>query len=200
MKNDMNWEEIEKNIKQINKIVADCEEPVKERCFELLFGLKYGNVTPTIDTPPVADEKIDALGQENRKPAYELPGNVLVLLRKNGLTEVDLEKLFMLGHEPILSIYKVDHSKMSQAQVQKTFMILLENALSTGQFRANYSEIRDTCKEEGLVDGNFTGNLKSRAEYFKGAITEKSIDSNGVVELSGLGMIKLAEIIKQLAQ
>lgn len=200
MEKELNWTQIEKEVEEINKIVKTCPEMVQEKCFELLFNLKCGVISKTPSKSIPVKEENDKQKEVKPKTGYKLPGNVLVLLRKNGLSETDLEKLFMLDHKPILPLYKVDVSKMSQAQIQKVFMILLENALSTGQFKADYAEIRDACKEEGLFDGNFATNLKNRSDCFKGAITKKSIDNSGTVELSGPGMIKVAEIIKQLAQ
>ena len=42
--------------------------------------------------------------------------------------------------------------------------------------------------------------LKRNHAMFRGAIDKDSIDENGVVELTGGGMEKLAEVIKELGQ
>ena len=49
-------------------------------------------------------------------------------------------------------------------------------------------------------DGNFTANLRSRANFFRGPITGKSVKDTDIVELSGEGLTKLAELIKELGQ
>ena len=79
-------------------------------------------------------------------------------------------------------------------------MVLLENGLLNGQFRAPYAELRDTVKEDGLYDGNFTTLLKRHHALFKGAISAKAIDEAEVVELTGEGYERLAEIVKELAE
>ncbi len=50
------------------------------------------------------------------------------------------------------------------------------------------------------MDGNFNKTLKRDYDLFRSAITESSIDTNATVELSGGGMQKLAEIVKELGQ
>ncbi len=197
------WKKVQEEVDEINNIVSKSPENVQEKCFEMLFGLAFGNIDFNLpvekgqEQEEVANE--DAVTQ-SMSQGYKLPGNVLVMLRKNGLSEKDLEKLFMLDHEPILPIYKINSDQMAKAQVQKVFMILLENALSSGQFKADYIEVRETCREEGLFDSNFTTSLKNQHKFFKGAITEKKINEAGAVELSGQGYVKMAEIIRDLIQ
>ncbi len=199
--NTEDWQQLAATIEEINKVVRACPESVQEKCFELLFDLKIlGHKIQPIPLQGVQTAEEIKDGVKSPVPPYKLPGNVLVILKKNNLSEKDLEKLFMLDHQPILPIFKIDSSKLAVAQVQQVFMILLENALTTGQFKALYSDIRDACKDAGFHDSNFTANLKKHFESFKGTITEKTIDENGTVELSPQGLSKLAEIIKQLAQ
>ena len=105
----------------------------------------------------------------------------------------------MLDHEPLLPIYKLP-TQTAQAQLYKVMMILLENGLLNNTLSAAYPELRDSVKEDGLMDGNFNKTLKRNHDLFRGAITESSIETNATVELSGAGMQKLAEIVKELSQ
>ena len=119
---------------------------------------------------------------------------------RNEVTKEQLEKLFMLDHQPLLPIYKIPTGNTAKAQLSKVLMVLLENGLLNNALTAQYSELREAVKDDGLHDGNFNKVLKRNHALFRGAISEDSIDENGVVELTGTGMEKLAEVVKELAQ
>jgi hypothetical protein len=195
------YKQAKEHISQINAIVETCPDAVKEKCFELLFAHVFGKsfTTPTSSDPPAAKPA----AEEQHKPAApqtkKLQPNVLAFLRKHNLTEEELGKLFMLDHDPLLAVYKLPSGKQSQAQLYKVLLILLENGLLNNSLAARYSELRDTVKEDGLLDGNFNGTLKRNHALFRGAITEDSISVDGTVELSGAGMEKLAEIVKEFS-
>jgi hypothetical protein len=78
-------------------------------------------------------------------------------------------------------------------------MILLENGLLNNQLSAPYPELRDSIREDGLMDGNFNKMLKRNHELFKGAITKTGILEDQTVELTGAGMDRLGQIVKELA-
>ena len=203
MVKEIEWNKVLKDIEKINEIVGKCSENVQEKCFELLFNMQYGHpITETTSdlTKMVTKKTEKETKKEQTTSEYKLPGNVLAMLRKNGLTKDNLEKIYMLDHEPILPTYNIDTRKMATAQFQRTLMVLLENALTTGYFKAEYAEVRDTCKEEGVYDSNFTANLRAKAKYFRGPITSKSVNDTDVVELSGEGTTALAELIRELGQ
>src|ERR1700745_2768778 len=90
--------------------------------------------------------------------------------------------------------------KTFQAQLCKVMMVLLENGLLNNHLSAPYPELRESVKEDGLLDGNFNMVLKRNHELFKGAITKDSIKEGGAVELDGVGLTRLAEILKELGQ
>jgi hypothetical protein len=112
----------------------------------------------------------------------------------------DIEKLFLLDHEPLLPVYKVPTGKMAHAQMCKVMMVLLENGLLNNQLSAPYPELRESVREDGFYDGNFNGQLKRNHSLFKGAITKDRIKEEEVVELTGAGLERLAEIVKELGQ
>jgi hypothetical protein len=121
----------------------------------------------------------------------KLPGNVLAFLRRHSFHRETLDKLFMLDQTPHLPVYKIDASITSKAQLQKVLMILLENAILSGSFKAPYKEIRASCKEVGLFDGNFNKTLKSNAGLFKGAVTTDKINDDAELELTGTKKFKV---------
>jgi len=190
-------------IAQINAIVESCPDTVKEKCFELLFAVVFGSVK---STAPAGQAEAHATPQEAEKPTVpvpsqgkKLPSNVLAFTRRYSVTEDELGKLFILDHEPLLPIYKLP-TKTAQAQLYKVMMILLENGLLNNSLSAPYPELRESVKEDGLMDGNFNMTLKRNHELFRNAIAEDSIATDAIVELSGAGMQKLAEIVKELSQ
>jgi hypothetical protein len=190
------------DIAQIVDIVKTVPETLQQRCFELLFeaafselhlapaGLspkdKPGESSSSKENPPVLDKK--------------LPANVMAFAVRNGVTKEQLEKLFMLDHEPLLPIYKIPTGNIAKSQLTKALMILLENGLLNNSLTAQYSELREAAKDDGLHDSNFNKVLKRNHALFRGAISEDSIDESGVVELTGAGMEKLAEVVKELGQ
>ena len=195
------YKRAKEEIAEINAIVETCPDAVKEKCFELLFAQVFGTATaappqPEQPAPPKPPEEPEKQAAPQTK---KLPGNVVAFMRKNSVTEEELGKLFMIDHDPLLAIYKLPSSKQAQAQLYKVLLILLENGLLNNALTAPYTELRDSVKEDGLMDGNFNGTLKRNYSLFRGAIDEESIDVNGVVELSGAGMQKLAEIVKELS-
>jgi hypothetical protein len=203
---DFDFKYAKQAIAEINAIVETCPEALREKCFELLYGSAFGQV-PAFqqNSSRNASENVEKEREETppKAPALDqrkLPGNVLAFARRYSLSQPDIEKLFMLDHEPILPVYKINSSNSSKAQLQKVLMVLLENALLSNQFKAPYAEIRDSCKEDGLYDSNFNKALKRQHDLFKGAIYKDAIKEDETVELTGPGSEKLAEVVKELGQ
>jgi len=202
------YKRAKQEIAEINAIVETCPEGVREKCFELLFHAVFNTRPPAripheeaAQTPPPKPDKPaeDHPADPTRKDR-KLPPNVLAFARRHNITLEDLEKLFILDHEPLLPVYKIPAGKIVQAQLYKVMMILLENGLLNNQISAPYPELRESVKEDGLLDGNFNMNLKRNHSLFKGAITKDEIKQADVVELTGAGMERLAEIVKELGQ
>jgi hypothetical protein len=187
------------DIAEIVEIVKTVPEALQQRCFELLFEKAFSEAKPAPEPLPKLAEADKAPGQEpvNDK---KLPGNIRAILRRGDVTEDDIGKLFMLEHDPLLPVYKLPKGNITKAQMAKVMMVLLENGLLNNTISAPYAELREALKDEGLHDGNFNKALKRNADLFRGAITKSGIDENGTVELSGPGLEKLAETIKELAQ
>lgn len=202
-----NFADAKRQIDEILKIVETCPEPLREKCFEMLFAVVFsGTGRPALapakapdfmapDSPPEDVAKRQPPGSD-----YRLPSNIQAFSRKYEVSMDMLQKLFILDHEPLLPIYKITTKTTSAAQLQKVMMILLENGLLNNQFKANYTELRDTIKEAGLMDGNFNKALKANHRLFRGAVTKDKIVETETIELTGEGYERLAAIIKELAQ
>jgi hypothetical protein len=199
---DFDFASAQQKITEINKIIATCPDTVKEKAFELLFRLLFDKPAPASHQKPSAPKKEEAEGGGEKEPpapdGVKLPGNVLAFLRRHNVPREALDKLFMLDQTPHLQIYKIETSTTTKAQLQKVLMILLENAILSGSFKAPYKEIRESCKEAGLYDGNFNKTLKGNASLFKGAVTADKINDDAQLELTGEGQTRLAETIAEL--
>lgn len=203
---DFDFAAAQQRVAEINKIVDQCPDAVKAKAFELLFDQVYGAATTSHaasaqkSKPDLAQAGSAAAIPEPATPeAIKLPGNVQAFLRRTSTSKTVLDKLFMLDQDPMLPIYSIPTGVMAQAQLQKVLMVMLENALLNNQFKAPYAEVRDTCKEDGLFDGNFNKVLKKNSNLFKGAITPEKINEDEQIELTGDGMVRLAEVMKKLA-
>jgi hypothetical protein len=192
-------------IGEINAIVETCPEALKVKCFELLFTAVFGSEQ---ESAPVSDNSKDIPKEKEAKPRdaapiqqdRKLPSNVLAFARRHTITTSEIEKLFILDHEPILPVYKVPTGNMAKAQLYKVMMVLLLNGLLNNQLAVPYPELRETLREDGLFDGNFNKMLKRNHALFKGAVTKGSIQETGTVELSGAGFEHLAQLIKDASQ
>jgi hypothetical protein len=185
------------DIAQIVEIVNTVPEALQQRCFELLFDAVFSNVKPA--TEPKAEEQPEAAAEV--KPmaplSKKLPSNVLAFLRRQKLEPEDLGKLFMLDHEPLLPVYKMPNGAIAKSQLTKVLMVILENGLLNNSLSATYAELRGSVRDDGLYDGNF--NKLFRRDLFKG-VGKDGVTDDILIELSGTGMDKLAEVIKELGQ
>lgn len=185
------------DIAQIVEIVKTVPEALQQRCFELLFEAAFSNVKPAAE--PKVEEQPEAAAET--KPAApsskKLPPNVLAFLRRQKLEPEDLGKLFMLDHEPLLPVYKMPNGAIAKSQLIKVLMVILENGLLNNSLTATYAELRGSARDDGLFDGNF--NKLFKRDLFKG-VGKDGVTDDTLIELSGTGMDKLAEVIKELGQ
>ncbi|MEG6509210.1 hypothetical protein V6C03_09530 [Methyloligella sp. 2.7D] len=200
---DFDFKAARRQVTEILSIVEECPEPLKARCFELLFGVAFADlpkVNPQGKVPiPRSNVGLAANGSLQETGERELPGSVAVFARKYGVSSAQLHKLFLIDHDPILAVYKIKTKVKSRAQLQKVMMVLLENGLRNDRIKIAYPELRDAVRDAGLYDGNFNKTLKHNAGLFRGAITEAKILEGESVELTGKGMQRLADIVEDLA-
>ncbi|QDF40893.1 hypothetical protein FJN17_26830 [Bradyrhizobium symbiodeficiens] len=183
------------DISEIVEIVKTVPEALQQRCFELLFERAFseteasvkpgGAATPAEEpTPPGASDK-------------KLPSNVVAFMRRHNIPDSQLGKLFMIDHDPLLPVYKIPTGQMAKSQLIKVLMVILENGLLNNSLTATYAELRGSARDDDLYDGNF--NKLFRKDLFKG-VGKDGVNDDTVIELTGTGMDKLAEVIKELGQ
>ncbi|WP_316193858.1 hypothetical protein [Bradyrhizobium sp. SZCCHNRI1029] len=184
------------DIAQILEIVKTVPEALQQRCFELLFDAVFSKVKPAAE-PNAERQDAGAEIKPAAPPSKKLPPNVLAFLRRQKLEPEDLGKLFMLDHEPLLPVYKMPNGAIAKSQLTKVLMVILENGLLNNSLSATYAELRGSARDDGLFDGNF--NKLFKRDLFKG-VGKDGVTDDTIVELSGTGMDKLAEVIKELGQ
>jgi len=107
------------DIAQIVDIVKTVPAALQERCFELLFDATFTEPhLPSADLPPKEKTGEAVHSKENSPlPDKKLPANVMAFTVRNGVTKEQLEKLFMLDHDPLLPIYKIPAGNISKSQL-----------------------------------------------------------------------------------
>lgn len=189
------------DIAEIVEIVKTVPEALQQRCFELLFENVFSKPKTSPNEPiEGAEEKSKGSIIPTIEHGKKLPSNVLAFTHRHHVSKDHIGKLFMLDHDPLLPVYKIPSGNIAKAQLIKVLMVLLENGLLENAFSAPYAELRESAKDDGLFDGNFNKMLKRHHSLFRGAISKDGVDEGGTVELTGAGLEKLAEVIKELAQ
>jgi hypothetical protein len=193
------------DIAAIVEIVKTVPEALQQRCFEMLFAAVFSETSAPADPPANPPREPAAKVEEEQSaktPLSEkrLSPNVLAFARRQNVSQEELGKLFMLEHDPLLPIYKIPQGNVAKSQLTKVLMLLLENGLLNNSLTASYRELRESARDDGLFDSNFNKIFKRNSEFFKGAALKDGINDDVVVELSGTGMEKLAEIVRELAQ
>lgn len=125
---------------------------------------------------------------------FILPIDVRAFFIQYALNEDLLKKLFYIENNQISPIWKLKTTQKSNAQIQVSLLLALENALSTGKFEFNYEEVREKCKELMVYDSpNYSGIFRGYSENFK------SFDDKEKIALSPEGKARLANVILEIA-
>jgi hypothetical protein len=185
------------DVAEIVEIVKTVPEALQLRCFELLFEAAFSNVKSVPDPKPEIKEAVSPEEKKASPSDKKLPPNVMAFIRRQNVTPEELGKLFMLEHEPLLPVYKMPNGAIVKSQLTKVMMVILENGLLNNSLSASYSELRASVRDDGFFDGNF--NKLFKRDLFKG-VGKEGVTDDTIIELTGSGMEKLAEVIKELAQ
>jgi hypothetical protein len=186
------------DISEIVEIVKTVPEALQQRCFELLFEAAFSDVKP-VAKPNSETKDEPAPDDKPQSPSTKkLPPNVMAFMRRQNVSSEELGKLFMLDHDPLLPVYNISTGGgMAKSQLTKVMMVILENGLLNNSLSASYGELRSSVRDDGFFDSNF--NKLFKRDLFKG-VSKDGVTDDAVVELSGTGLEKLAEVIKELAQ
>jgi hypothetical protein len=184
------------DIAEIVEIVKTVPEALQQKCFELLFEAAFSTAKAQPEVK-ATQEREEAEPEVKAPSDKKLSPNVMAFIRRQKLEPDDLAKLFMLDHQPLLPVYKMPASSITKSQLTKVMMVILENGLLNNTLSASYSELKSSVRDDGFFDGNF--NKLFKRDLFKG-IGKDGVTDDTVIELSGSGMEKLAEVIKELGQ
>jgi hypothetical protein len=186
------------DIAQIVDIVKTVPDGLQQRCFELLFEAAFSNAEPAAEPKEQQESKPATEGKASvPQQDKKLPPNVMAFLRRQNLSPDELGKLFMLDHEPLLPVYKMPNGAIAKSQLIKVMMVILENGLLNNSLSASYAELRGSVRDDGFFDSNF--NKLFKKDLFKG-VGKDGVADETIIELTGSGMEKLAEVIKELGQ
>jgi hypothetical protein len=183
------------DIAEIVEIVKTVPEALQQRCFELLFEAAF---TGRDAAAPPEQKKEPEPAAEDQQVTKKLPSNVMALIRRYKVAPERLSKLFMLDHDPLLPVYNIPSGGgLAKAQLNKVMMVILENGLLNNTLSASYSELRTSVEDDGFYDTNFSKLVKR--DLFK-SLGKDGLKEDSIIELSGSGLEKLAEIINELGQ
>jgi len=185
----MNFEELEKPIQDIVKLVEKIDEKYREKCFEILLNF-YLKKELQIVTEPGVEEKEKEQGVA--KEEFLVPIDVRAFLQQYNIPEEKLQKLFLIEKNQVRPIYKITTRKKATAQMQITLLTALENATTAqgAKFEFSMENVRERCKSYKIYDeANFKANFRKNQGFFKNLNDEEH------VELSPEGLTELAEVI-----
>ena len=128
--------------KELNKIVKLAEhvpDKFQQKCFELLLQTALHGAIP--EEKPTKD-KITGKSQDSPKNEEEgvkpkelkLSFDVKAFLTQFKLSEEKLRQIFFVEGDEIKGIYELQTTKKSEAQIQHSLLMALQNAIKSGQF------------------------------------------------------------------
>jgi hypothetical protein len=169
------FEDAEKELDQILKLVAKCPAPLQEKCFEMFL---QAYLRPTAgepveprrsgqhDTPPLppADET-----GESAIPA-EILGRFKTTAKRCGVELPALAKLFDFHTDPF-TYHALNVPGKSKAEKARNVALLVaaRTYLATGQWAADWKEVRARCVDQSCYDNtNMRKYIESPTHsYFK---------------------------------
>lgn len=185
---EIDFTEIEQKVKEITKICESIPETYRLRCFEYLMEnfLIIQNVS-----------KPEQIIPESKKLTEQIPIpiDVRAFLTQYELEPSVIEKLFLMDGVEIRHTYKIRTTKKSQAQIQISLLMALENTIRdpNKKFEFAATEVRQRCIDLQCYDmPNFSTHFKNNKSYFK------SLDDLEHIVLSSDGKSELAEVILQM--
>ena len=184
-------EGLENKIKELVEISEKLPERYRERCFEVLLT----NYLNEVKTTEKIVAKIDPVVPEPPKKIV-IPIDVRAFLQQYALPEDILQKLFIIEGNETRTIYSIETTKKSDAQIQVALLMALENALKPGgKFEFSMEVVRGRCKDKAVFDGpNFRTHFKNNKKFFK------DLEDEDRIELSPEGKAELADVISAIVQ
>ena len=131
----MDYGRIKKEIKEIAEISSGVPEAFRERCFEILLEnllAESKEASPPSnpvhkENPPPAKNNIDP-----GKPAGQsipIPAKVRVFMQRSGVTDDDLQALFLFEDEELHFIKEPAATAVAVGQIEWALLIALKNGI-----------------------------------------------------------------------
>jgi hypothetical protein len=189
----MDNEALKKEIKGLLEIVKVCPPALQEKCFELLFNHRFGQVKKmeTIEEP--------GSGSDDKPASSTLPTETAKRIKTfadpHGLSQEAILKVFAVGESGDVSIEVTDlkTKKTSRQQRRLALLVGLRHQLMEGSFDVPTEELREMCVTYSAYDApNFATNLKNAKAIFAG------YKFGGTNKLSPRGKAEAATLIKEL--
>ncbi len=193
----MDYQELKASIEEIVGICQSVPEPFRDKCFEMLLASLLRGAPATVarieppDDPSMPDRRV--VGSEGLR----LNAPVIAFLRRRKVTEQQLETVVMMDDGAVHFTRQPKVGRIAAAQAEWALLLALKRALEAQRFEVDAESIRAQCQDKGCYDKqNFAAILKRNRDLFQGDVTP----NGGAQKLSDDGEIKLAELIKSLAQ
>lgn len=182
-------DEVKTRMDELIEIAESLPEKYQQKGFEVLLSKLIDAIRVPAVTPELEGEP------ETSKRAFVIPIDVRAFLRQYGISDENLKKLYLLDPEDVRSIYTLQETRTSRAQIQVTLLTALENALRNNKFEFTIENVRGRCKDPHKIydPNNYMANFRNNAKLFK-SLEDPS------VELSPDGKSELADIVLELSK
>ena len=188
-------ETLKSAIAEIASLVRTLPENVQLRAFEMLLKEcldRHRDNAPNQrghevkDIPPKSEKPRDP----NSARSMQLPLRLKAFMKKYGVNEEHLDKLFHVEDGVVEPIWSSDETKHSKAQIEIALMEALKHAIEAGEFTFDQELVRAGCEAKRCYNKtNFRANFRNNSKLFA------ALKDQGPVSLSDEGMKKLAGMI-----
>jgi hypothetical protein len=187
----------EEKLKEITKLADSVPEKYQVECFELLLEYELSDLGIPNQIPQSRVQNIleTDTKQKTISILFKIPISVSAFLNQYNLDERKILDLFHIDGDSIVPIYKIKNkTSKKSAQIELSLLLAFENALKTGKFGFQMTELRDRCTEEKCYDyTNFKTYLKQAIKNYNTVEKEETLlTPDGKSELANI----LAEHIK----
>jgi len=194
------FEDAEEHIQRILKLVEQCPEPFKGKCFEVLLEA-YAEASARPPAPPPAPQP--PLRNESKLGADALaglPADVVsrfrATARRLGATDSQLENLFDFTKDPfVLHAYQIPGSNKADQTRNVALLVAAKAYLYSGSWTADWKEIKAECVNQNCYDMSNHAQILKKGEQ----TLFKTIEANKNVELTSPGTKAAEALLKKMA-
>lgn len=192
------YEDAEKEIAGIVKLIDGCPDTLKPKAFEILLQGYVDSVVrppaaataapvPAATTASVPPAKHDDWSEAI--PTESLP-RVKQIAKRNKVLPEKIAALFDFSTDPFtLSTFHIPGSNNADRTRRVALAVAARSYISNGKWSADWREVKAVCTNQNCYDGNFAAALvKGKGGIFKNAKAGESIElsTEGVTEAEKL--------------